>query len=1129
MRLAPALLDARVWGSSACGSWVPMPLPVQLGAITCVSRGGSPALAFGCVCHPGGLEVCLRRTALCAGWWAQGALAIAAFARPALLSASLSHLVRTSMDAAVGRPQRRWRLPNVLVVSVTVTYCLLAGLGAAVVPNGVAAVGISVNSGPSAAVSTGGAVALTPARAADGELTLPAVVLRRVEELLGSQLVPGTSSVVASSATHRRRAPRRFWASNAPSRFVGGSDVVPVERRSESQSKALGVDSERTNLTLVVQDLEVGPQIYDAEHWMFSNTDTPFTFNGDVNNSYFANRRFSWNTQGKGNGDCAASSSTNGTGSAERHPTEGSGRVSRGHVHDATVSLGLPPSQLPVNWANVLVAFDGFELRSFQHMNMRTGSTSGRDWAVMGAAGDHRTYHHGSVDVWEKDGSFLLSAYDVRWVQNLSYPGPFGPSNTQSFQIGAYLIGHYNMSRTSAAWASRLDPDGHGIFLAVLQSVAMSKMGCYGSNNYWFTVRPLPSAALSALAGVTAEGTGSATDGVRELPAHRRGRPIASSADAIAASRMLGQIVSIATTVLTSTSVAMVVGSAAVGAAGGSASAGPGQSVIHAVSAGAFMAQMRQVNTFHSDAFVAFSSQFDSFLLRDKAAPWSDSKGASSARIVVHALVDRLIGTVRQAVDAANTVPERNSIAHDLFVGCAFYATIIVGVALCIHILVAIVTWRKPLEVQLNSHKWMVYLLALALTYIFPAAVLNSLQYLLVNMKAGMGSTLLYVVAILQLCVIGIGYTIFFTLVIAYAMHQQRLKKVRWVKREEAPDPEVRQDRFIAGVYEADGDVPIIGPADDVVLGLDEPAVASHASTGSTTTQGRRSRRMHAFHELFACYYDFLRGPLVWLAVLELLVILADCIFVATINSEVLVLSLMLGVHSTLFALFLFLSPFTDKIEGMFFSLVTVLELLMIMMEFASIFSADPLAEQLNLTLVVLGFVTMGLVILCAVWTDVYPILSLVCKSLWSRFTHWRHHGRSMPSRGVAASAGASPAVISGGHANCPLCETSGPLSEAAAEAAAAAKGFAGQRTHAAGSCSSHTGGSSGANSAALAAGPSALVRSSSNQSGASSWSELASTVGDDLEQQALVADVPAQEHLALRPSRAGSERGVMR
>lgn len=1027
------------------------------------------------------------------------------------------------MAAAVGRPRRLWWPPHVAVVSASLAFCSLVALAAALLPIDVAAVGVSWDAGLGSA-ATGRAVALTPARAADGELTLPTVVMRRVEELLGVVTRP----VAASSSTHGRRRARRSRESTAAARLLGDDNVAQVKRQSKPRPKALSVDGERTNLTLVLQDLEVGPQIYDAKHWMFSNTGTPFTYDKNVTNAYFANRRFSWNLKGKGNGQCAASSSTNGTESAERHPTDGSGRVSHGHVHDATVSLGLPPSQLPVNWANVLVTVDGFELQSFQHMNMRTGSTSGRDWAVMGAAGDHRTYHRGSVDVWEKDGSFLLSAYDVRWVQNMSYPGPFGPSNTQSYQIGAYLIGHYNMSRTSAAWASRLDPDGHGIFLAVLQSVAMTKPGCYGANNYWFTVRPLPSAALSALAGVTAEVVGPDNGGGQQLPPHRRGRAIASSADAVAASQKMGQVASIAATVLTSTSVVMVVGSAAFGAAGGSTSVGPGQSVIHAVSAGAFMAQMRQVNTFHSDAFVAFSGTFDSFLLRDKAAPWSDGKGASSARVMVHALVDRLTGTVRQTADDASAAQEPNSIAHDLFVGCAFYATIIVGVALCIHILVALVTWRKPLEVQLNSHKWMVYLLALALTYIFPAAVLNSLQYLLVNLKAGTGSTVLYVVAILQLCVIGVGYTVFFALVIAYAIHQQRLKKVRWVKREEAPDPEVRQDRFISGVYEADGDVPIIGPADDIVLGLDEPAAASHAS-GSTAAQGRRSRRMHAFHELFACYYDFLRGPLVWLAVLELLVILTDCIFVATINNEVLVLSLMLGVHSTLFALFLFLSPFTDKIEGMFFSLVTVLELLMIMMEFGSIFSADPLAEQLNLTLVVLGFVTMGLVILCAVWTDAYPLLCLVGASLWTRFTHWRHRGRTMPSSGAATSSGVPPAVITGGHANCPLCETSGPLNDTAAEAAAAAKGFAGQRTHAAGSCSSHAGGSSGPSSASLAAGPSALVRSSSNQSGASSWSGLASTAADDLEQQALVADVPEQEHLALRPSHVGSEDDVMR
>lgn len=1081
-----------------------------------------PALGTGAVARP------VAR----GGWWAaRGGCVVApacagagVLATPRCAAVALCHTLRTDpMDsAAVGRPRRRWRPPHGRVVAVVVACCWLAALGAARLPNGAAAVGVSWDTGLGSGAPTGKAVALSPARTADGERRLPAGVMRRVEELLASPPLAATSPSAASSSPRGRGAAGRSSSPPVTARTFGSGDVASAALRSGSRPKARGVDGERTNLTLVLQDLEVGPQIYDAEHWMFSNTATPFTYSNNVSNSYFANRRFSWNTDGKGTGECTAASSTN---------ADGSGRVSHGHVHDATVSLGLPPSELPANWADVRVAVDGFELQSFQHMNMRTGSTSGRDWAVMGAAGDHRTYHRGSVDVWEKDGSFLLSAYDVRWVQNMSYPGPFGPSSTQSYQIGAYLIGHYNMSRTSAAWASRLDPDSHGIFLAVLQSVAMVKPGCYGANNYWFTVRPLPSAALSALAGVTAESAGPSDGGSgRPLPVHRRGRAIASSGDAIDASRRMGKAVSIATTVLASTAVVMVVGSAAVGAAGGSTSVGPGQSVIHAVSAGAFMAQMRQVNTFHSDAFVAFSSTFDSFLLRDKAAPWSDGQGASSVRTVVRALVSDLTGTVRQTADAADATPEPNSIAHDLFVGCAFYATIIVAVALCIHILVALFTWRKPLEVQLNSHKWMVYLLALALTYIFPAAVLNSLQYLLVNMKAGTGKTVLYVVASLQLCVIGVGYTLFFSLVIAYAIHQQRLKKVRWVKREEAPDPEVRQDRFISGVYEADGDIPIVDPANDIVLGLDDPAVGSQATSGSTTARGRRSRRMHAFHELFACYYDFLRGPLVWLAVLELLVILTDCIFVATINSEVLVLSLMLGVHSTLFALFLFLSPFTDKIEGMFFSLVTVLELLMIMMEFASIFSADPLAEQLNLTLVVLGFVTMGLVILCAVWTDVYPVLSLVGASLWTRWTHWRHHGQSGSSSRASTATGVPPAVVTGGHANCPLCEPTAPLDETAAAAMATAKGFPGQRAHAVGSCSTNTGGSSGQSSTSVAAAATTLVRSSSNQSGASSWSGLASTAGDDdLEQQALVADVPEAEHLAIQPSRASSAGGVMR
>eukprot|EP00168_Porphyra_purpurea_P016627 TRINITY_DN5451_c0_g1_i1.p1 TRINITY_DN5451_c0_g1~~TRINITY_DN5451_c0_g1_i1.p1 ORF type:complete len:1003 (-),score=303.03 TRINITY_DN5451_c0_g1_i1:319-3327(-) len=994
------------------------------------------------------------------------------------------------MHAMAGRCWRRWRPFDVLPAAVCGASLFVAALGAAQLPHGVAADGVSLAAGAIGGRLSKVAVAHSPTRALDGHPVLPAAVMEEVAKMLD----PGSRFGAAVLD-----GPRRSLLSSQAAPFRGDEGVAPVERR--AAGKVFGVGSERTNLTLVLQDVEVGPDIYDAKHWMFAHSKSPFTYSSNnLTGSFFANRHFSWNSDGRGTGVCAASS--RGKPPPGRHPTEGSGRVSHGHVDDATVSLGLPLAQLPVSWAKVHVSIDGFELETFRHMNMRSGSTAGRDWAVMGAAGDQRTYQNGSVDVWEEGGSFLLSAHDVKWVQNTSYPSPFGPGDSRSYQIGAYLLGRYNASRTSAAWASRLDPDGYGIFLAVLQSVAMTKPGCYASNNYWFTVRPLPSAAITALATATAPGDSAVSGDVLDIPAYRRGRTIASSEKAVAASQAMGSAAAAGTMGLAGAGAVLALGGAAIGVAGGSLSAGPGQGIVHAVTAAAFMAQLRQVNTFHSDAFETFSSSFDGFLLRDKKAPWDKGGQSSSARYAVPLAGDYLSRTVRQSADAADQAPERNTIAHDLFVGCAFHASIIVGVALLIHALVAAFTWRKPTEVQLNSHKWMVYLLALALTYIFPAAVLNSLQYLLSNVPAGTGHPVLYVVAGLQLSIIGIGYSLFFILIIAYAIHQQRLKRVRWVKREDAPDPLVRQDRFISGVYEADGEVPVAGAADDSVLGLDDAPLGSVATSG--TSRGRRSRRLHAFHELFACYYDFLRGPLVWLAALEMIVILSDCIFVATIESEVLVLSLMLGVHAGLFALFLFLSPFTDKIEGVFFTLVTVLELLMIMMEFASIYSADPLAEQLNLTLVVLGFVTMGLVILCAVWTDAYPMLCIVGEATWAKFTDWRHGSRAS-SRDTLSTAPAHhnhPHTIVGACRECE--EASGQLNVHAA-AAASAKGFGGHTC----SSSSGAGGSSPPNTAAFSGVPTAMVRSSSNRSGASSWSGLASTTADDVEQQALVSDVP--------------------
>ena len=105
-----------------------------------------------------------------------------------------------------------------------------------------------------------------------------------------------------------------------------------------------------------------------------------------------------------------------------------------------------------------------------------------------------------------------------------------------------------------------------------------------------------------------------------------------------------------------------------------------------------------------------------------------------------------------------------------------------------------------------------------------------------------------------------------------------RSRNVNWIPEVTHPDPEVRQSSLVSGEYQADED--------------------------------------NFFHGVFEGYYSGLAGPRIWLAVIEMFVLFIDTVVTAVIWNELVVLSILAELYSSLFLSFLTLGPFVDNIEG---------------------------------------------------------------------------------------------------------------------------------------------------------------------------------------------------------------------
>lgn len=683
------------------------------------------------------------------------------------------------------------------------------------------------------------------------------------------------------------------------------------------------VDTEVTNITIILEHMDLGPQEGPQSPWMFSSGDEPFVEESSNSSAYFANSKFSWNANGTGNHTCESG---------------GSGEVSRGYVDPFHNYLDLSS---PLDYTQTEASLAGLELHEFAHINTETRSEA---WNVKGKAGDTRRYKNGIFELREA-GEPLFRAVDVQWIQNLSYPAPAGASKAGVFEMSAYFVGKIDFIASKNEWIARLDPVGVGYVLGIVTGGSFGASSCYTANSYWITLRGFPELNEANSQIAMAGGPGARDPQFSES---KQGIYPGSSPGAIAMGKTLASMAGTAVTAVTVAAVGSSIAGAGMAATGGGGPGPPGNGVSGLLKAAAFTAKVSQVPGFHTDTMKAFGSGLDPFLLRFKS-PFGGND-ASSGEIRQLAT---LSSALRQATgdnddDDENGPPGPTTITEDLFEGTAFYSTLVILGFAVLHCIIWLVTRKKPLPTQVQCHAWMIYLFSIAMSYLYTASVLSSMQYFRSNIPYGTGKLGIYIVAATQLLLIGLGFMVFFFVIMALTFKRLRLQQVLWVPRDLLADPEMRRSATIAGEYEAEENA--------------------------------------WFHELFQCYYNAMSGPLVWLAALELSIVFIDAVLSALIWNEKVCLGLLVSIYTILLCVFVGMMPHRDKIQGGLVCLLVFAELLCFILEFAGAMGDYATAEKCESIGVIVGFVVIALAVVIALYCDVIPTLDVLFKSLARRY-----------------------------------------------------------------------------------------------------------------------------------------------
>lgn len=746
-----------------------------------------------------------------------------------------------------------------------------------------------------------------------------------------------TSLVLVSCSREFKRRHRRTPDASSISRIAiietaalraSHRKLRSIETQIREQEKHIQpVNVESTNLTVVLEHIGVNTA-NDTNLWMYTQSNSPFQEH--INGSYpiYANSKFTWNDDGQGNGSCSSG---------------GSGKRSRGYLDPFNYHLGL---QVPPDFDNVTAELRNLSISDFLHINTVHQNSA---WNVMGEAGDTRRYSHGTFKILS-GSKLLLSARNVQWVQNLSYPSPIGESAEGTLSLGAYFVAEIQELKSDKNWVRRLDPNGVGFVLGIITAASLGQGNCFSSNSYWVSLRGFPDFSQEHT-GETQAGfiTGGQQTGAKV------GNYKGSSDRDLKTARLLSNL---------GKGVVLSVIAATVGAAAAStvvsilnpssAQAPPGQGLVRLIGTVAFVAKLNEIYGFHSDSMNEFSGGLRMFVGKVDW-PWKDKSSSSSAvsRFMEeagsfgHMMLDNSTkNVVSEVVRQENE--ESVTIVDEIFKNCSFYTTLIVLGFLSIHVFIWLLTRKREMKKQVVAHAWMVYLFSIIMAHVYRAAVLNSTQYLRSHVGSGSGKALLYLIAVMQLLIIGVGFTAFFITVMILALKRIRKREIEWIPKQLIADPEIRRSPFITGQY--------------------------------------RTKNGNAFHSIFECYYTSLAGPRLWLAALELTIVFLDALCTALIWNEVVCLAILVCVYALLFSLFLLLAPFVDKVEGWLVVALGLVELILLIIDFIAALGDYDMAESMEFGAVILGFVAIILAVLIAIYCDLIPIVMSLWGVLMRRF-----------------------------------------------------------------------------------------------------------------------------------------------
>lgn len=688
---------------------------------------------------------------------------------------------------------------------------------------------------------------------------------------------------------------------------------------------------ETSNLTTVLENLQFDGSSGNGP-WMYSKYGDPFVQSNDSSSWARAFTQIDWNPNALGNGSCES---------------KGHGRPSRGYLDPYNYNLDM---DRPDNFLSIRVSLDGLSLSNFSHINTFDPDIP---WDTPGQAGDWRKYVNGSFDIFDGEKN-LLSTRRVYLLLNTSYPSPIDDTAKGPSLISAYFVGQIVIYNSDNHWVEAIDPYGTGYVLGVVSAASCRPQSCVSPCSFWVTVRGFP----DLLTGT--ENSAVVQNNTSSLGA-KVGKYGGSNETTIRRAQSLANVsVSVVSTVVSTaiagavatTTVAIILPSAATAGV-----AVPGTGASRLIKNAAFVAKLSEIRGFHTDAMNEFGHGMKPFLLKFPFPFSSDEEPSRitrligkwwlrSIRLCLSGLGDNINGlswTERQSED------DDASVSEEIFAGCALYTSIIVLGFLGIHFFIWMFTRKKPIIEQVAPHAWMVYLLSIVMSYVYTGSILNCFQYLRSHVGKGTGKPELYAAAILELVFIDLGFLFFIITIMTLAVRRLSRQDVKWIPREQHPDPTIRRSMVVVGEYDADEN--------------------------------------NFFHNVFESYYSGLAGPRIWLAAFEMVVTFLDAMFTALIWNEFICLGVLVGIHGLLFTLFLLLGPFVDTIEGRLVMTVGCVDLILLFLEFLSALGDYDTAETTEGLVMILGFLSIAVATAITIYCDIIPISLVVWD--WIREKVW--------------------------------------------------------------------------------------------------------------------------------------------